>query len=382
MADDSSQEKTEEPTTKKLDKAKEEGQVPRSKELTTTVLLLGGTIGLYVLGGYITERLKSLVTFNLELDRRTIFDPNLMFQQLGDSMYGGLEVLVPVFVILAILSIAGPISLGGWMFSSKSLMPKASRMNPMEGLKRMFGVKGLMELAKSLGKVGVILALSIILLLSLRQDMVGLALQDVHTALVESMEIAGWAAIVLSASTILIAMVDVPFQIWDNSRKLKMSMQEVKDEMKDTEGKPEVKGRIRQLQREMANNRMMSAVPEADVVITNPTHFAVALKYDPDSMNTPQMIAKGGDNIALKIREIAKANKIEIIESAALSRAIYYTTDIDDEIPGGLYMAVAQVLAYVFQLRNFRRGQGDRPLYPNNVKIPSDMRYNSKGKTD
>ncbi|MCV6621519.1 MAG: flagellar biosynthesis protein FlhB [Cellvibrionaceae bacterium] len=375
MAEDSSQEKTEEPTPKRLEKAREEGQVPRSRELTTSVLLLGGTICLFILGGYITERMEAIMRFNLSLDRNVVFDTNLMFTQLGESIYDGLYILVPIFAVLALASIIGPISLGGWLFSAKSLAPKGSRMNPLSGLKRMFGVKGLMELLKSVGKVSVILILLIVILLAQQEDILRLAYQDVNVALENSMVLSGIAAIILAASTILIAIVDVPFQIWDNSRKLKMSMQEIKDEMKDSEGKPEVKGRIRQLQREMAQNRMMSNVPEADVVITNPTHFACALKYDPNNMATPILLAKGGDNIAFKIREIAKANGVEIIESPQLARAIFYTTEIDDEIPAGLYMAVAQVLAYVFGLRNFRRGQGEKPMFPKDVSIPPDMRY-------
>ncbi|WP_299978155.1 flagellar biosynthesis protein FlhB [uncultured Pseudoteredinibacter sp.] len=375
MAEDSSQEKTEEPTPKRLEKAKEEGQVPRSRELTTSVLLLGGTICLFMLGGYITERMEAIMRFNLSLDRDVVFDTNLMFTQLGESIYDGLYILVPIFSVLALASIIGPISLGGWLFSAKSLAPKGSRMNPFSGLKRMFGVKGLMELLKSVGKVAVILVLLIVILLAQQEDILRLAYQDVNVALENSMVLSGIAAIILAASTILIAIIDVPFQIWDNSRKLKMSMQEIKDEMKDSEGKPEVKGRIRQLQREMAQNRMMSNVPEADVVITNPTHFACALKYDPNNMSTPILLAKGGDNIAFKIREIAKANGVEIIESPQLARAIFYTTEIDDEIPAGLYMAVAQVLAYVFGLRNFRRGQGEKPMFPKDVPIPPDMRY-------
>ncbi|WP_299774322.1 flagellar biosynthesis protein FlhB [uncultured Pseudoteredinibacter sp.] len=375
MAEDSSQEKTEEPTPKRLEKAREEGQVPRSRELTTSVLLLGGTICLFMLGGYITERMEAIMRFNLSLDRNVVFDTNLMFTQLGESIYDGLYILVPIFSVLALASIIGPISLGGWLFSAKSLAPKGSRMNPLSGLKRMFGVKGLMELLKSVGKVSVILILLIVILLAQQEDILRLAYQDVNVALENSMVLSGIAAIILAASTILIAIVDVPFQIWDNSRKLKMSMQEIKDEMKDSEGKPEVKGRIRQLQREMAQNRMMSNVPEADVVITNPTHFACALKYDPNNMATPVLLAKGGDNIAFKIREIAKANGVEIIESPQLARAIFYTTEIDDAIPAGLYMAVAQVLAYVFGLRNFRRGQGERPMFPKDVPIPPDMRY-------
>jgi flagellar biosynthetic protein FlhB len=185
----------------------------------------------------------------------------------------------------------------------------------------------------------------------------------------------GWAFVALSAATILIVLVDVPFQIWEHARKLKMSRQDIKDEMKDTEGKPEVKGRIRQLQREMAQNRQMAAVPDADVIITNPTHFSVALKYDPDTMATPILLAKGVDHAALKIREIAKEHSIDIMESPVLARSIYHTTDVDQEIPAGLYMAVAQVLAYVFQLRNYRKGQGDMPAYPRNINVPNDLRY-------
>lgn len=375
MADDSSQEKTEEPTAKREEKAREEGQLPRSKELTTSVLLLAGTVCLYVFGGFITDRLMAILRFNLDIDRRTIFDPQLMFHQLGYSLYDGIMVLVPIFTALAIASIIGPISLGGWMFSAKSMAPKMNRMDPGAGLKRMFGTKGLMELAKSVGKVGIVIALGLVILDWQQSDILGLSSQDINVALANSIVLSGIAAILLSASTILIAIVDVPFQIWDNAQKLKMSLQEVKDEAKDSEGKPEVKARIRQMQRDMANNRMMSSVPDADVVITNPTHFACALKYDPDNMATPILLAKGGDNIALKIREIAKANKIEIVESPQLSRAIFYTTEIDDSIPGGLFLAVAQVLAYVFQLRTFRKGQGDRPLFPKNVPIPPDMRY-------
>lgn len=296
-----------------------------------------------------------------------------MIAHLAYSFFEGLMSLMPLFGILLVASIVGPIALGGWLLSAKSMAPKMSRMNPAAGLKRMFGVKALVELGKALAKVLVILALALVILDVLQAEILGLANEDVHRGVIHSLEISAWAAILLSASTILIAIVDIPFQIWDHSKKLKMSLQEVKDEYKDTEGKPEVKGRIRQLQREMANNRMMADVPEADVIITNPTHFSVALKYKPESMETPQLVAKGGDNIALKIREIGKAHKVEIIESAALARSIFYTTEVGDAIPDGLYVAVAQVLAYVFGLRRFRKEGGDRPIYPRNVKVPKDM---------
>jgi flagellar biosynthetic protein FlhB len=209
----------------------------------------------------------------------------------------------------------------------------------------------------------------------LKSELAALAFEDLLSATGHAVEILVWVTIVLSTVTILIAVIDVPFQIFDHTEKLKMTLQDVKDEMKDTDGRPEVKGRIRQLQQEMANKRMMSDVPEADVVITNPTHFAIAVKYKPDSMNTPIVVAKGVDAVALKIREVAGANHVEIIESPRLARAIYYTTKIDQEIPAGLYIAVAKILAYVFQLQNFRRGRGDRPTYPRSVVVPKDMIY-------
>ncbi len=373
--EDSSQEKTEEATPRRLEKAKEEGQVPRSRELTTSAILLAGSIGLMVTGPMIADTLINIVEFNFRLDRRAIYDPQYMVVHLTRSLMDAIFSLFPLFGILLVAAILGPIALGGWLWSTKALMPKMSRMNPMEGLKRMFGTKALVELAKALGKVLVVLILALWLLSAMQQDMLNLANQSPLKATVESLQMSGWAFVALSAATILIVLIDVPFQIWEHSRKLKMSRQDIKDEMKDSEGKPEVKGRIRQLQREMAQNRQMAAVPEADVIITNPTHFSVALKYDPNTMATPILLAKGVDHAALKIREIANEHNIEIMESPVLARSIYHTTDVDQEIPAGLYMAVAQVLAYVFQLRNYRRGEGDLPTVPRNLNVPNDLRY-------
>jgi len=372
---DSAQEKTEEATPRRREKAREEGQIPRSRELTTTALLLAGTIGLAVFGQFIGQKLMAILRFNFELEREAIFDTSVMISQLTTSFYDGLLALVPLFGVLLVASVLGPIALGGWLMSVKAMAPKLSRMNPGAGLKRMFSLKSLVELGKALAKVIVILLLAIWLLSGMQQELLALAHEEVVAGIIHSLRLSVYAAIALSAVTILIAIVDVPFQIYDHAKKLKMSMQDIKDEHKDTEGKPEVKGRIRQLQREMANNRMMAQVPEADVVITNPTHYSVALKYSPESMDTPILLAKGGDHIALKIREIARAHDIEIVQSPQLARAVFYTTEVDDEIPAGLYVAVAQVLAYVFQLRNFRRGQGERPQHPRNVPVPPDLRF-------
>lgn len=376
-AEDSAQEKTEQPTPKRMEKAREDGQVPRSRELTTSAILLIGSITLLVSAPFMYQKMLDILRFNFSFERDVAFDTELMFSQLGSSFADGIFMLLPLFGAVAVASVVGPIALGGWLFNVKSLAPKGNRMNPMSGLKRMFGVKGLVELLKALAKVLVILGVAIILLRLLAQDMLELSNQPVIPAIMDAMALTGWAAIILSAVTILIVIVDVPFQIWDNARKLKMSMQDIKDEMKDSEGKPEVKGRIRQLQREMANSRQLAEVPYADVVITNPTHFAVAVKYDPATMETPIVIAKGVDFFALKIREVAKANKVQILESPVLARAIYHTTEVEQEIPAGLYMAVAQVLAYVFQLRNYRKGQAERPEFPTKIDVPKDMQFDS-----
>ncbi len=370
---DSSQEKTQEATPRKLEKAREDGQVPRSRELTTSAVLLAGTVGLYLFGSAIASSLAGILTYNFELSREVIFDPNLMFDQLGQSFLQALLGLLPLFIVLVVAACVAPVALGGWLFSGKSIMPKLNRMDPLAGLKRMFSAKSLVELVKSIGKVLVVVGVAFACLNMMQSELLGLSRESISNGMKHSLELSVWAAIFISAATLLIAAVDVPFQMWDHAKKLKMSMQEVKDEMKDTEGKPEVKGRIRQLQREMANRRMMAAVPEADVIITNPTHYSVALKYDPETMDTPILLAKGVDNMAMKIREIAKAHKVEFVQSPVLARAVYHTTEIDSQIPAGLYVAVAQVLAYVFQLRNFRKGRGDKPPFPKNVPVPPDM---------
>lgn len=375
MADnDSAQEKTEEATPRRLEKAREDGQVPRSRELTTTAVLLAGTVSLLMFGSILAGKMLSILRMNFEVDREVFFDPQLMFAQLAGSFWQAFLGVLPLFAVVLIAAIAGPIALGGWLFSTKSLAPQLNRMDPLKGLGRMFSVKSLVELVKSYGKVLVVVAMAYVLLRSTQEALLGLAYEDVEQGIVHSVTLSVWAAIFLSASTLVIAIIDIPFQIWDHAKKLKMSRQDIKDEMKDSEGKPEVKSKIRQMQMQMSQSRMMASVPEADVVITNPTHYSVALKYNPDTMNTPIVLAKGIDFVALKIREVAKENKIDFVEAPVLARAIYHTTDIEDEIPAGLYIAVAQVLAYVFQLREFRRGRSDRPNCPRRFDIPPEMK--------
>lgn len=349
--EDSGQDKTEDATPKRLEKAKGEGQVARSRELGTTLLLMTGGVSLLLLGADLSERMQAIMKLNFGFDRYAAMEPTMMASYLGSSIASVIDLVGLILLMLMIAGVLGAIALGGWLFSAKPLMPKFSRLNPLEGLKRMFSMKSLVELVKAIAKFLLVASVAIFILLYMEGDLLVIGQQALETAVVHSTWIVIWSAIGMSAATVLIAFIDVPYQVYDNTEKLKMTRQQVKDEFKDSEGKPEVKSRIRQLQRELAQSRMMAAIPDADVVITNPEHFSVALKYDNAAFGAPRVVAKGADEIAIKIREIANAYSIPILQSPPLTRAIYYTTDIDHEIPAKLYLAVAQVLAYIYQLR-------------------------------
>ena len=374
---ESGADKSEEPTGKRLEESRKKGQIARSKELNTLAVTLTGTMALIIFGAYMGNVLMDIMRGNFSLPREVLMSERSMALYLLASGKEALLAMQPFLIALLIASIVGPIALGGWLFSTEALQPKASRMNPLAGLKRMFSVQALVELLKALAKFLVILAVALVVLSVDQDDLLAIANEPIEPAILHSLKVVGWSAFWLSCGLILIAAVDAPFQLWSHKQKLKMTKQEVRDEYKDTEGKPEVKGRIRQLQREMAERRMMQAVAQADVVITNPTHFAVALKYDPEKGGAPLLLAKGGDFLALKIREIAQEHKVMVLESPGLARAVYYSTELDQEIPAGLYLAVAQVLAYVYQLRQYQAGKGKRPGPLPDLPIPPDLRRDS-----
>ncbi len=373
---ESGAEKSEEPTGKRLSESRKKGQIARSKELNTLAVTLGGFGGLLVFGGSMGNAMLDIMRGNFSLPREAIMDENSMGLWLAASGEIAMEAMFPLFLLLLVVSILGPISLGGWLFSAEAMAPKASRMNPLAGLKRMFSVNALVELLKALAKFVLILLVGVAVLAAFQDDLLAIVHEPIESAIIHALSVVGWSALWMSCGLILIAAVDVPFQLWSNKKKLMMTKQEVRDEYKDSEGKPEVKQRIRQMQREISERRMMQAVPEADVVITNPTHFAVALKYDPSKGSAPVLLAKGGDFTALKIREIANEHKVMVLESPALARAVFYSTELDQEIPAGLYLAVAQVLAYVYQLRQYRAGKGKRPAPLPDLPIPPDLRRN------
>lgn len=375
MADDSdsSQEKTEDPTPRRIEKAREEGQVPRSKELATMMVMIGGSAGLLFFGGMIGGALKQVMEHNFRLERSQIFDTSQMLEHLGESATTAALALGPLLAILAVAAFLGPILVGGWLVSGKAVSPQISRMNPAKGLKNMFSVRSLVELTKSVAKVSLVLLIAIAILDMRTEDLLAISSESPNRATEHVLWTLGWSFFLLSCATIVIAVIDIPFQIHDHQKKLRMTKQEVKDEFKETEGKPEVKQKVRQLQREMAQRRMMEDVPKADVVITNPEHYAVALQYDGQSMAAPVVLAKGTDEIAVKIMEIARENRVDVLRTPPLARAVYHNTQIGEAIPEGLYMAVAQVLAYLFQLRQYRRRGGKKPVMPR-LPIPSDLR--------
>ncbi len=371
---ESGADKTEDPTEKRKKDSREKGEIARSKELNTLAIMLAGSAGLLIFGGALAQDMMELMRYNFSLSRDVLLNPDSMGAFLLHSGKIALIALQPVLLTLLIAALVGPISLGGWLFAAGSLAPKFSRMNPAAGIKRMFSAKAMVELLKALAKFFIILIVALLVLTSDIDDLLRIAHEPLELAVIHSLQVVAWSALWMACGLILIAAVDVPVQLWESHQKLLMTKQEVRDEHKDQEGRPEVKQRIRQVQREMSQRRMMAAIPDADVIITNPTHYAVALKYDPEKGGAPMLLAKGSDFLALKIREIGAKHNILLLESPALARSIYHSTELEQEIPAGLYLAVAQVLAYVYQIRQHQAGKGKRPDPLKDVPIPPDLR--------
>jgi len=369
------QEKTEEPSARKQSKAREQGQVPRSRELSAFVVLLFAAASFIVYGhilfGYIAHTAESFFS----IDREILRDTGAVSKQLIATVFGFTKSVVLFIASFFVAAFVTPVLMGGWNFSPTSLAPKLSKLNPIKGLKKMFSVTSLIEVVKSIGKFFLISIVAVGFIYWKGPLLMGLTSLPVDSAMLTSIETLGWAFLLLVLSLSVIVAIDVPFQLWNHTQQLKMTKQEVKDEHKDTEGKPEVKRRIRQLQYEATQRRMMEQVAEADVVITNPTHYAVALRYDQGKDEAPILLAKGKNLIAFKIRDLAKEHQIQILEAPMLARSVFHTTELGQEIPAGLYVAVAQVLAYVHQVRHFNKGQGAKPNIPKDFQIPSELQF-------
>ncbi|MGI1937809.1 flagellar biosynthesis protein FlhB [Shewanella oncorhynchi] len=376
MAEESSGERTEEPTGRRLEQAREKGQIARSKELGTAAVLISAACGFYMLGPSLAISLTRVFEIVFTMDRAQIFDTNEMFKVWGVVASEIAWPMAKIMLLIVVVAFIGNVSLGGINFSTQAMMPKASKMSPLAGFKRMFGVQALVELTKGIAKFSVVAFSAYFLLSFYFNDIMLLSSDHLPGNVYHALDLLVWMFILLCSSILFIVVIDVPFQLWNHNKQLKMTKQEVKDEYKDTEGKPEVKGRVRQMQRELAQRRMMAEVPNADVIVVNPEHFAVAIKYDVQRSVAPFVVAKGVDDVAFKIREIARAHNVTIVSAPPLARAIYHTTKLDQQIPEGLFTAVAQILAYVFQLRQYQKGRGRKPIpIPLNQPIPDELKY-------
>jgi flagellar biosynthetic protein FlhB len=373
VAEDSDLEKTEEASAKRLEKAREEGDVPRSRELATCTVLLAAGVGFSMLGQPLNAALKSNMTGLLQLERQAAFDPAFLLNRIADSIFSLLIAFAPLALLIMIVAIASPALIGGWLMSGKALIPKFSKLNPINGLSNLVSKNSAVEIVKSIAKSVLVGTVAYLVITANMDHMLTLSQLRVDEAIGATGSLMLKAFLMIVGSLILIAVIDVPYQLKHYADKLKMTKEEVKQEAKESEGNPQIKARIRQQQREMARRRMMSEIPKADVVITNPTHYAVAIQYADGSMRAPKVIAKGADAVALKIREIAREHQVMTLESPKLARALYAHTELGDEIPETLYAAVAEVLAYVFQMRIFRKDGGLMPSLSSQLDIPKGL---------
>jgi len=373
MAENSDLEKTENATPRRLEKAREEGDVPRSRDLATCTILLGAGLGMWAMGGDFIRKLREMMAGSFSITRTEVFDMALLTERIIARVIEVLIAFSPLAVLLIIVALASPLLIGGWLFSSKAFTPKFGKLNPMRGLSNMISLRSLVELLKAIGKTILIGTVAWLFVSSEIMEMMSLSYEAVKDGIEHLGRMTLISFLVIVSALAVIAGIDAPYQMWQYARKLKMTKEEVRQEHKDSEGNPQIKARIRSLQREMAQRRMMAAVPQADVVVTNPMHYSVALQYTEGKMSAPKVIAKGMGEIALKIREIAQENNIPLLEAPPLARALYRHAELDQEIPQSLYLAVAEVLAYVFQLRAYTRHGGTKPEKPKDIQIPQQL---------
>lgn len=358
------QDRTEQATPKRREEARKKGDVPRSRELTMAGVTLTGAAALLLLAGPMAGGIVAGFEDSLSIERDSIFDPSFMTRALAQYGATALLELAPLGIALLLAAVGSTLMIGGWSFSIAAVGFKAERLSPAKGMKRIFSANALNELVKAMAKFGLIAAIAIAWLWYSADDLLALGRQPPGPAIRQALEICALSLLVVSSGLVLIALADIPFQLWNYQKKIRMTRQEIRDEFKDTEGRPEVKSRIRMLQQSVANRRMMTEVPTADVVITNPTHYAVALKYDDKTMGAPRVVAKGQDLVARRIRELALEAKVPLFSAPPLARALHRSTRLGQEIPAALYTAVAQVLAYIYQVNEAVKAGRPRPAAP------------------
>ena len=372
MSEQDDQERTEQPSEKRLREAREKGDIPRSRDLSGAVVVLAGVATLMNGGESAMVHVRRIYGLGLSYGRDALFSDVLPARVLALAMHEAIDLFLPVALATLLAAVAAPVLLGGLSFSAQALEPKFERLDPISGLGRIFAVRGLVELAKSLLKLLLIGAVLLMVLKNWQAELMDTGRGEVGSGMVRAISLLGHAALLFGSVLALIGGADALYQKFDHNKRLRMTRQELKDESKESDGNPELKARVRQTQFQMARRRMMQELPKADVVITNPTHFAVALRYDEGRMGAPRVIAKGVDELAQQIRLVANSHRIPMVEAPPLARALYATTQLDREIPSSLYVAVAQVLAYVFQLKQ-AMARGDEPPQAPKPEVDPDL---------
>jgi flagellar biosynthetic protein FlhB len=377
---ESSEEKTEEPTSRRLQKAREEGQVARSQELPAAAVTIAALAMILITGNMLVSKIAEAFSSGFNFDRKLVQSSNLLPAIFGQGLLDGYLLIAPLLLLTAAVAIASSGATGGFLFELGAVSPKFSKLNPLNGIKRMFGMKAAVELGKALLKFTLVSGVVAWVLIDNVGTLNKIGRMALEPGLSNAGELLTRSALIMACALAVIAMIDVPFQRWQFNKQMRMTKQEIKDEMKDMEGRPEIKAQIRRRQREMSNARMMDSVKNADVVITNPEHFAVALAYDPNGDSAPILLAKGADAVAARIREEAKKHGVEIFQAAPLARALYFTTEVNHQVPEDLYYAVAQVIAYVFNLASIRPGAAavQRPQ----TTVPPNMQFDANGRLE
>ncbi len=378
MSESSSEDRTEEPTSRRLLDARKEGQIARSMELPAAAVTISAVGLIFFMGGYLVNKLAERFAAGFHFDRKLVFSSNLLPALFADELLQSFVLIIPIFILTVVVAIVSTGLTGGYNFSMQAVMPKASKLNPFSGLQRIFGPKAWVELGKAILKFVLVTGVVIAILNNNIHTLNLIGRMPIEPALQASGELLTKSALLITLSLLIIAMIDVPYQRWQFMKQMRMTKQQVKDEMRQSEGNPEIKGQIRRKQREMSNARMIDSVKNADVVITNPEHFAVALSYDPNGDSAPILLAKGTDEVAARIREEAQKHGIEIFQAAPLARALYFTTEIEHPVPEDLYYAVAQVIAYVFNLASITPGAP--PVQKPDPKVPEAMQFDSMGR--
>jgi len=373
MAEDSDLERTEEATPKRREKAREEGQVARSQELTTFTVLIAAASGLIFLGSGLMQKLMEIMSAGMLFERELAFESDLLLHRLYDFAYEALLALGPFMLLLIIVAFFAPMLMSGWLFSTKALVPDSKKLDPIKGFARIFSVRALTELVKAISKAIIVGSVAALIIWYNKEAVLSLIKVPIDLGIAQTGEILGFGFLFIVAAMIFVVAIDVPFQLWDHAKKLRMTKEEIRKEMKESEGDPLIKGRIRSLQREAARRRMMSEIPEADVIVTNPTHYAVALKYKSNTMRAPTVVAKGVHLLAARIRELGEEHRVPILEAPPLARALYHHAELDTGIPETLYTAVAEVLAYVFQLKKYQEHGGEEPLPLGDIAVPEGL---------